>query len=493
MKEFSEIVNNIDISIIIPVYNGSYLLEKHLTPFLGYLRVKPYRIEIIVVDDGSIDSDLTKQYTQKHGLYFVGIAVNKGKGNALRNGFNVARGAIQLFTDADIPFQYANFDTFIELLNDDPDQFIIGDRTHSSSVYFDGNNIIRNLGSSIISLIINRLFVRGIKDTQCGLKGMGQTISKKLFSLSFINRFAIDIELIYLARKLNIPILKCPVQVRYNDKSTINIVRDGLKLLYDICRIRRVHGNKKEDTRTGDKVSIDGNYQYNAYHYGWVVQKYWHRFKLFSAIKNLNIDRSQQILDVGCGSGMLCSIIANDNPSVQITGIDGNPLAIAFCKNQWKRLLNAHFEDRKVDELNTFLNYSADRIAFIEVIEHITKKQSDHVLGEFYRILKKGGILVISTPNRKSLWPLLEHILDFLNLIPKLKGDQHEMLYSGKELEKLAIEHGFALKRKQTINCIAPWLAVISPRIARKAHVWESEKPWIPGSLLLYTFIKNND
>ncbi|OJY93246.1 MAG: hypothetical protein BGP13_16550 [Sphingobacteriales bacterium 40-81] len=85
---------------------------------------------------------------------------------------------------------------------------------------------------------------------------------------------------------------------------------------------------------------------------------------------------------------------------------------------------------------------------------------------------------------------MIEFILDFFKLTPKLKGEQHEVLYSGRELATLVKDQGFVLKRKQTINFIAPWVAVFSKRAAGKIHRWESKKEWIPGSLLLYTFTK---
>jgi hypothetical protein len=73
---------------------------------------------------------------------------------------------------------------------------------------------------------------------------MGKEIARQLFTRSHIRRFAIDIELIYLASKLDVPIEKVPVQLRYNDSSTVHAAKDGLRLLYDIYLIRKKHGKK---------------------------------------------------------------------------------------------------------------------------------------------------------------------------------------------------------------------------------------------------------
>jgi len=234
--------NYYEVSIILPVYNGSRLLEKHLTPFLAWLDSRPYTTQVILVDDGSPDQLLTAAYARKHGLTFHGLAGNKGKGAALKEGFGHANGAIRLFTDADIPFQYRNIEDLIKNLQKDPGQLIIGDRTAPASDYFEKTSYLRNWGSNLVSALVNLFFVKDVRDTQCGLKGMGKEVALHLFSDSRIERFAIDIELIYLARKKNIPIVRIPVQLRYNDKSSIKVAKDGLRLLWDIYRIKRIHG-----------------------------------------------------------------------------------------------------------------------------------------------------------------------------------------------------------------------------------------------------------
>jgi dolichyl-phosphate beta-glucosyltransferase len=234
-----------DVSLIIPIYRGSSLLEKHWPRFLSWLRDRPYQTEIILVDDGSPDSEKTSAFARKYGLFFIGLPANRGKGAALRMGFGVARGAIRLFTDADIPFQYHNIDTFVALLRQCPHQLLIGDRTDPLSVYFEKNTMLRNAGSHVVSFLVNRFFTKSVRDTQCGLKGMGKEVALRLFTNSHIDRFAIDIELIYLARKNNIPVHKVPVQLRYNDTSTVHAAKDGLRLLQEIYRIRKIHGKKR--------------------------------------------------------------------------------------------------------------------------------------------------------------------------------------------------------------------------------------------------------
>jgi 2-polyprenyl-3-methyl-5-hydroxy-6-metoxy-1,4-benzoquinol methylase len=245
------------------------------------------------------------------------------------------------------------------------------------------------------------------------------------------------------------------------------------------------------DKRTGDKIAISGAYQYNAFYKGSAPQRFWHKFKLETAMYNLELGDGKKILDAGCGSGMLPALIATKHPAVTIIALDSNPGAIAFCKQQWPQFANIHFTENQIDELGQFPDSDLDGIAFLELIEHVTETQAMDIIAAFHRMLKPGGILVISTPNRKSLWPLLEYIIDLFRLAPKLKNAQHERLYAGPELENMVTVNGFLTRRRQRINFIAPWLSVISKKWAERTHVWETRHHWIPGSLLVYTFIKS--
>ena len=109
---------------------------------------------------------------------------------------------------------------------------------------------------------------------------------------------------------------------------------------------------------------------------------------------------------------------------------------------------------------------------------------------QFYDLLRPGGKLVISTPNRKSCWPAIEMILDKFGLVPNLQEGQHELLYSGKQLEAVAANAGFNCISRKTINFIAPWMAVFSRRLALATHKAETRYKSRLGSLLLYTFSK---
>lgn len=240
--------------------------------------------------------------------------------------------------------------------------------------------------------------------------------------------------------------------------------------------------------RLGDKISINGDYQYNAFYKGHPVQRFWHYAKYSQAQKLLSVVPGDIVLDAGCGSGVLSYFIAKDNPSSKVIGIDCNASAIAFCRSKYS-LPNLKFKKCLVDKLD-FKDESISKFAFLEVIEHIYDHQAKQVLKQFHRLLKKGGRVVISTPNYASLWPLIEYTLDKFKLIPQLSVEQHVEKYTGNKLITLGHETGFKLVSQHSVNFIAPWLNIFSNSIAKKMHTLEVRSPYLFGSLLVYAFEK---
>jgi 2-polyprenyl-3-methyl-5-hydroxy-6-metoxy-1,4-benzoquinol methylase len=241
------------------------------------------------------------------------------------------------------------------------------------------------------------------------------------------------------------------------------------------------------DRRTGDRIAIDGAYQYEAFHSGSAPQRFWHWAKYTEALRLLAPRSGERLLDVGCGSGVLADLMAADE-DVSVLAVDGNDAAIAFACERFRRP-NLEFRRGLVDELDLPPG-SFDGIAFLEVIEHVTEAQARAVLRTFHRLLKPGGRLVVSTPNRRSLWPLIEWVMDTLRLAPHMDEDQHDRLYDRTALAAMAAECGFHVRNQITVNTLAPWLSWLGRGLARRVHRWEVRRLRRAGSILLFCFAK---
>lgn len=106
------------------------------------------------------------------------------------------------------------------------------------------------------------------------------------------------------------------------------------------------------------------------------------------------------ILDAGCGTGFGADILIKGGAK-KVYAIDNNQEVISYGRTHYQnqRLI---FQKEDLCQLQFPDNYF-DLICAFEVIEHVQNYQK--VVGEFYRTLKPGGRLLISTPNKAVYSP----------------------------------------------------------------------------------------
>ncbi len=226
------------LSIIIPVFNNSSVLESNLPLLINELSIKKYDFEIIIVDDGSKNQLRTQKIAQYLGAFYIGLDKNRGKGAAIKEGMNIAKGEFRIFTDADIPYEFKSIESMISEFKTGKSDLIIGDRTLVKSEYYDRLSFIRNFGSKLFTLLVGSIFKKGLSDTQCGLKGFTADAAKYLFSKSIINGFAFDVEILYLANKYNYQIQRVPVKLRNQSSSSVRVLKHGISMLIDLFKIK---------------------------------------------------------------------------------------------------------------------------------------------------------------------------------------------------------------------------------------------------------------
>lgn len=139
--------------------------------------------------------------------------------------------------------------------------------------------------------------------------------------------------------------------------------------------------------------------------------------------------KGKKVLDIGCWTGQFTNLIANETK--ETIGIDPGEKAIRFAK---KSITKAIFLVGSMNEL-PFDNSYFDVITAFDVIEHLQKWTEKHCLKEAYRVLKPGGFLILSTPNK--------HILSII-LDPAFFLISHRH-YSMEELTTLLKEANFAI------------------------------------------------
>ncbi len=232
--------------------------------------------------------------------------------------------------------------------------------------------------------------------------------------------------------------------------------------------------------RTGDHVEIPGDYQYRALTEGPVVQRFWHAAKMVAISLLLPPKPTDSVVDIGCGSGVISDFLGSSG--ARVVGVDGNERAISFARQTFERE-NVRFILGLVDD-TLRLPSPVNNAYCLEVIEHIHHDQTLAMLKHLQSVLAVDGRLFITTPNYRSLWPLIEWAMDRLAVAPTMDREQHVEHYTKGRLSSLLAQAGYEVDHMATFLFAAPWLSPLSWSLAKRCLAWEMRSGVLPGSLI---------
>ncbi|PDW02562.1 dolichyl-phosphate beta-glucosyltransferase [Candidatus Viridilinea mediisalina] len=254
------------LSIVIPAYNEARRLPATLAAIRAYLDTQSYGAEVLVVDDGSSDG------TAELAASYPGVEVlrleHRGKGFAVRAGALAAQGSYVLLCDADLAVPIEEWPRFEARLRAG-DAVVIGSREGVGATR-EGEPWYRHVMGRVFNYIIALVALRGISDTQCGFKAMPREVAHELFRRVRIYGddapvvqgaavTAYDVELLFLARKLGYRISEVPVHWQYGTETKVNPVRDSLRNLRDVLKVRwnDLRGRYRTEVTPTHKMSVD--------------------------------------------------------------------------------------------------------------------------------------------------------------------------------------------------------------------------------------------
>lgn len=240
--EIIEHRNQMYISIVIPAYNEERRIVRTLEAITAFLDRKSYGSEVIVVDDGSSDGTVAAVAAMSAKLPRIKIVrndENMGKGHSVKRGVMEAEGDLIFFTDADLSTPIEALDSFLPEIREH--DIVIGSRAIKGANIVLHEPVYREILGRIFSLLVRSLCVPGFTDTQCGAKLFRREAAKAIFPRQRLSRFAFDVELLYLARLCGYKVKEIPVDWYYSTDTRVRPFRDGIKMLFDLIRIRFMH------------------------------------------------------------------------------------------------------------------------------------------------------------------------------------------------------------------------------------------------------------
>lgn len=216
------------VSIVIPARNERGNIEeaiKRIPTFGSYN-------EIIFIEGHSTDGTIkeiqrvAELYAGKRNIRWA-IQKGKGKGDAVRKGFTMAKGDVLMILDADLTIAPEDLPKFYNAISGGRGEFINGSRLvyplEKESMRF-----FNVLGNKFFSLAFSWLLGQRIKDTLCGTKVLFRKDYERIAAgRSFFGNFDPfgDFDLLFGAAKLNLKIVEIPVRYYARTYGRTNIQR----------------------------------------------------------------------------------------------------------------------------------------------------------------------------------------------------------------------------------------------------------------------------
>lgn len=243
------------LSVILPAYNEEAILEECVSRLSTELEKFTQDYEMIIVNDGSKDStrerilELKKQY---RSLRLISYKTNRGKGHAIRRGFEKASGEYIVIMDADLEIDPCQIEGYVSRLKTEAERDV-----HTAGVIgckFDKDSRVdfpkyRKIMSMTYFNLLRLMFKFDVKDTQTGLKCFKGDMIKQVLPKLSVDGFAYDVELLTAVVRAGGKISQAPVVCEYGRDANRMSVKHILETFGDTVNIyiKDKQGNYKKN------------------------------------------------------------------------------------------------------------------------------------------------------------------------------------------------------------------------------------------------------
>ena len=192
--------------------------------------------------------------------------------------------------------------------------------------------------------------------------------------------------------------------------------------------------------------------QYDTSLLGW-----WCRLVQREALKELELNDTIKILDVGCGTGYLAEKAARELNNGLVCGVDVSPEMVKIAQRRVKHMQNVEVTVAEAEKL-PYSKGMFDRVVSTLALHHFFDAQS--VVKEMARVVKKDGRIIMGDVQIPPL--------RLMNGLFKLEPGFVRM-YGDKEIEHMLAKEGFQIIKRRRVSLAA--VLVVGGRISIKKSV----------------------
>ncbi|MCG2689489.1 glycosyltransferase family 2 protein [Candidatus Parcubacteria bacterium] len=222
------------LSIVVPVYNEEKTLKRLISKIQAVNFVDK---EVILINDCSKDksADILKQYASKKGFIVLSHGKNKGKGGALKTGFEHASGDYVIVQDADLEYNPQDYKILLNELKNGKFKVVYGSRFMGQ--YKDMSNL-HYIGNKVLTLVTNILYGQSLTDMETCYKLIPIEVIKEVDIKS--KRFNFEPEITAKILKMGYKIKEVPISYfgRTHSEGKHITWQDGFSALWTLIKFR---------------------------------------------------------------------------------------------------------------------------------------------------------------------------------------------------------------------------------------------------------------
>ncbi len=223
-----------------PAHNEALHIEKCVREVNRAASSLSNSYEIIVSEDGSTDGTDAILSGLLHSVPNMSVQhspIRLGKGKAIKNALNSAKGEVIVFMDSDLATSLTCLPQIVKKV-EEQGGLAIGSR------HVNGSKVKRRISRTFFSLayntLVRALFFDGIHDHQCGFKALHYDVVEIMRDVQS-NGFFFDTEMILRCKKSGYPVSEVGVEwseKRARNESKVSLLHDGVRMGLDLLKYR---------------------------------------------------------------------------------------------------------------------------------------------------------------------------------------------------------------------------------------------------------------
>lgn len=424
------------LSVILPARDEELLISSTIQDIIKHLNRKKYSYELLVIVNACTDNTIRiiNQLATKYPNIRI-IESKPGYGFALRKGLKNAKGDYVAIFNVDF---YDH--KLIDLIDVDmygKDLLIGSKRAYWSS---DKRPLIRRIISTLLNWYLKLFFGFKGSDTH-GIKLFNRKLLDKILPLCKTKSGIFDTELVMISQFEGASIADFPVEVR--EIRPPRFVKRLLQTPKDLIELHKTLTSYKQK-----KKSLKNELFYDS------ISDLWSsKINNLETSKRLNVvfnqllkgvlTKDKKFLEVGCGLGYFSKKALRKG--VLVTGLDIGQNLVEKCQ---KDMTKGKFVVGSATKL-PFKKSSFDIVLCTEVIEHTNNPKK--AINELIRVTKKGGYVVITTPNK-----VYKPFFDLLGILKIRPYHGNENWFYPWELKKYLLKNKVKIVKEVYFNIIYP-------------------------------------